>query len=248
MARIAFLNTKIDNLTMNQAIEEIDRLIVNPKNAYLVTPNLDHIVFLEEDEEFRRVYDNADLILADGKPLIWISKYLKKPIVEKVSGSDMFPRVCEMAAQKGYSIYILGAAQGVAAKAADELVMAYTGLKIVGTFSPAYGFEKEQEELHSVIQRIRDAHPDILAVSLGSPKGEKFIYKYFDELNVPMSMSIGATIDFIAGNVQRAPKWMSDHGLEWLYRTMKEPGRLAKRYWKDARAIIPIIRKYKKER
>lgn len=120
MARIRFMNTEIDNLTMDEAVDEIERLVQKEGCTYIVTPNLDHIVTLETDYEFAEAYKNADLIMADGKPLIWISRYLKRPIKEKISGSDLFPRICEMCAEKGYTIFILGAAVGVADKAAKS--------------------------------------------------------------------------------------------------------------------------------
>ena len=142
MGRIKFLNTYIDNLTMQEAIDVTERLIAKTGCSYVVTPNLDHIVTLETDQEFAKVYSNADLILADGKPLIWISKLLKTPIQEKISGSDFFPKMCEMCANKGYSIFILGAAEGIAEKAAENLCKKYKGLKIAGTYSPPLGFEK----------------------------------------------------------------------------------------------------------
>ena len=122
MTRINFMNTEIDNLTMNETLIEIDKLIRLNECAYVVTPNVDHIVQLERDEELKRVYENASLILADGKPLIWISKFYKTPIKEKISGSDLFPKVCDLAAKKGFTMYLLGAAEGVAAKAAKNLM------------------------------------------------------------------------------------------------------------------------------
>lgn len=245
MARIKLLNTYIDNLTMQEAVDATEKLICKTETAYVVTPNLDHIVTLEKDSEFAEIYSNADLILADGKPLIWISKLLKTPIKEKISGSDFFPQMCKMCADKRYSIFILGAAEGIAAKAAKNLCQKYKGLKVVGTYSPPFGFEKNENELRIITEMIHKAKPDILAVSLGSPKGEKYIYRNLKENRVPLSISIGATIDFEAGNVKRAPKWMAEHGLEWLYRITQDPKRLAKRYWNDAVKIVPIIRKYK---
>ena len=149
-----------------------------------------------------------------------------------------------MCANKGFSIFILGAAEGVAEKAAENLCKKYQGLKIVGTYSPPFGFEKNENELKVIESLIRNARPDVLAVSLGSPKGEKFIYKHLKEYGVSLGISIGATIDFEAGNVKRAPKWMADSGLEWLFRITQDPNRLVKRYWNDATKIIPIIRKY----
>lgn len=246
MARIKFLNTYVDNLTMPEAVDKAEQLIEQDGCSYVVTPNLDHIVILEDDREFAEVYSNADLVLADGKPLIWISKLMKNPIKEKISGSDFFPYLCEMCANRGFSIFILGAAEGVADKAAENLCKKYQGLKIVGTYSPPFGFEKNESELKVIESLVRKARPDVLAVSLGSPKGEKFLYKHLEEYGVSLGISIGATIDFEAGNVKRAPKWMADSGLEWLFRITQDPKRLVKRYWNDATKIIPIIRKYSK--
>lgn len=242
--RMEFLNTKIDNLTMEESLKIID-LLINIKNpSYVVTPNVDHIVKLEEDKEFQEVYENANLILTDGMPLIWISKIKKTPIKEKVSGSDLFPKVCELAAKKGYKVFLLGAAEGVAEKAARNLERKYDGLNIVGTYSPSYGFEKKEDEINHIIDIVRKTKPDILAVGLGAPKQEKFIYKYKDELNVPISLAIGASIDFEAGNVKRAPKWMQKVGLEWLYRLYKEPKRMFKRYLIDDLKIMYLSIKY----
>ena len=130
MSRIKFLNTYVDNLTMDEAINKIDELIINKKPSYVVTPNVDHIVKLEDDREFVEVYKEADLILTDGMPLIWISKLKKNPIIEKISGSDLFPEVCKLASKKGYKIFLLGAAEGVAAKAAENLISKYDKLNI----------------------------------------------------------------------------------------------------------------------
>lgn len=245
MGRIKFLNTEVDNLTMDEAVQRVDELVHLGRPSYVVTPNLDHICLLEKDTEFAEVYKNADLILTDGKPLIWISKLRKQPIKQKISGSDFFPKVCEMAAKEGYGIYILGAAEGVADKAAKNLINRFHNLSIVGTYSPSYGFEKSKDEIEKIMNLVREAKPDILAVSLGSPKGEKFIYKYLMDMKVPVSMSIGATIDFEAGNVKRAPKWMSEHGLEWLFRISQDPKRMIQRYARDAKEIIPIMMRYK---
>lgn len=245
MARIKFMNTCIDNLTMSETLNEIDKLIQKKKCSYVVTPNVDHIVRLEKDEELQKVYKNASLVLTDGKPLIWISKWYKTPIKEKISGSDLFPRVCQLAANKNYTIYLLGAAEGVADTAARNLMKKYPGLNIVGTYSPPFGFEKNEQEMNKIKTQIQDVHPDILIVGLGCPKQEKFMYYHCKELGVPISFGLGASIDFEAGNIKRAPKWMSNHGLEWLYRFSKEPKRLFKRYFVDDLKIIQVARKYR---
>ena len=247
MSRIKFLNTYIDNLTMEEALLRIDELIKGSNHAYVVTPNVDHIVKLEKDEKFRQVYNDADLILADGMPLIWISKVLKTSIKEKVSGSDLFPKVCEMASQKKYSIFLLGAAEGVAEKAAEKLCKRYKGLKVVGVYSPPYGFEKNENEIAKIIDMVKSCKPKILAVGVGAPKQEKFIYKYKEVMNVPISLAVGASIDFEAGNVKRAPLWMQKSGLEWLYRLCKEPKRMFRRYLIDDLKIVKIVIKYRKQ-
>ncbi|HFC9287631.1 TPA: WecB/TagA/CpsF family glycosyltransferase [Clostridium perfringens] len=244
MSRMNFLNIEVDNLTMNEAIDRAEELIIKKKPSYVVTPNVDHIVKLENDKEFQEVYKNADLILTDGMPLIWISKIKGNPIKEKISGSDFFPKLCERAAEKGYSIFLLGAAEGVATKAAKNLKEKYEGLNIVGTYSPSYGFEKKDDEIKMIIEMINKAKPDILAVGLGAPKQEKFLHKYRNDLNVPISLAIGASIDFEAGNINRAPKWMQNCGLEWFYRLCKEPKRMFKRYLVDDLKIIKIAKKY----
>lgn len=246
MARIKFMNTCIDNLTMSETLNEIDKLIQKKNCSYVVTPNVDHIVRLEKDVELQKVYKNASLILTDGKPLIWISKWYRTPIKEKISGSDLFPKVCELAANKNYTMYLLGAAEGVADTAARNLMKKYPGLNIVGTYSPPFGFEKNEQEINKIKAQIKDVHPDILIVGLGCPKQEKFMYYHCKELGVPISFGLGASIDFEAGNIKRAPKWMSEHGLEWLYRITQDPKRLVKRYLVDDMKIVGLAGKYRR--
>lgn len=246
MGRIKFLNVEVDNLNMTEAIEAIEGLILKRKNSYVITPNVDHIVKIENDKEFKDIYDNADLILTDGMPLVWISRLLKTPIKEKVSGSDLFPLTCKMASEKGYKVFLLGAKEGVAAKAAENLKRKYNNLNICGMYSPYIGFEKDPEEIKNIIKIVNQAKPDIIAVGLGAPKQEKFIYKFKDKLNVPVALAIGASIDFEAGVVKRAPRWMQERGLEWLYRLIQEPRRMAKRYLVDDIKIISLAWKYRK--
>ena len=246
MARIKFMNTCIDNLTMSETLNEIDKLIQKKNCSYVVTPNVDHIVRLEKDAELQKVYKNASLILTDGKPLIWISKWYRTLIKEKISGSDLFPKVCELAANKNYTMYLLGAAEGVADTAARNLMKKYPGLNIVGTYSPPFGFEKNEQEINKIKVQIKDVHPDILIVGLGCPKQEKFMYYHCKELGVPISFGLGASIDFEAGNIKRAPKWMSEHGLEWLYRITQDPKRLVKRYLVDDMKIVGLAGKYRR--
>ena len=234
-------NIEVDNITMDECVEKIDYLISSKKKGYVVTPNVDHIVKLQEDKEFRSVYKSADLVVADGMPLIWYSKLIRRPLKEKISGSDLFPKICELASKKNYSIFLLGAKEGVALEAAKKLQDKYKGLKIAGCYSPPFGFEKNISELKKIIKIINDSNAEILAVGLGAPKQEKFIYRNINELNVLISLAIGATIDFEAGNIKRAPKWMQRCGLEWFYRFLMDPKRLFKRYFIEDIKFISIV-------
>lgn len=246
MSRMKFMNTEIDNLTMDETLQAIDQLIQEDKNAYVVTPNVDHIVQLETSKELQDVYNNASLILTDGKPLLWIAKWYGTPIKEKLSGSDLFPLLCDMSAKKGYRMFFLGAAEGVAAKAAKNLEKRYKGLQVVGTYSPPFGFENNVDEMNKIKEMIREAKPHILIVGLGCPKQEKFMYHHCRDLGVPISFGLGASLDFEAGNIKRAPKWMANHGLEWLFRITQDPKRMIKRYLVDDRKILDIAIKYRK--
>lgn len=151
-----------------------------------------------------------------------------------------------MAAKKEYKMFFLGAAEGVAAKAAENLAKRYKGLQVVGTYSPPYGFEKNPEEMDKIKGMIKEAKPHILIVGLGCPKQEKFMYHHCEELGVPISFGLGASFDFEAGNIKRAPRWMADHGLEWLFRITQDPKRMAKRYLVDDRKILGLAIKYRK--
>lgn len=245
MSKMKFMNIVIDNITTSEAIGKVTKLIIDKKKSYIVTPNVDHIVQLEKDSEFRKAYQGAELVLVDGKPLIWISKLYGTPIKEKISGSDLFPLLCELAAKKGFSMFFLGAKEGVAEIAANNLRLKYKGLNIVGTYSPPMGFEKSANEIEKAISIVNNCNPDILIIALGAPKQEKFIMHYKDRLNATVSLGLGASLDFEAKTVKRAPKWMSDHGLEWFYRFLQEPGRLFKRYFVDDIQIIKLIIKYR---
>lgn len=240
--RKKMFNIDIDNVTMQEAIESIDKLVEDrSKNAYVVTPNVDHIVKVQSDKEFYNVYKEADLVLADGVPVIWASKLLKKTLKEKVSGSDLFPLLCERAAKKKYKVFLLGGLEGVADKAGKILTEQYPDLNIVGTYCPPFGFEANEEENNKIINMLNETKPDILFVGVGAPKQEKWIYNNRCNYNIPVSLGIGASFDFIAGTVKRAPVWMQKSGLEWFYRLIKEPKRMFKRYIIDDTVFFKML-------
>ena len=244
--RMRFMNTYVDNVTEEEAIRHIEECVKNRTIGFVVTPNVDQIVMMEKNLYFREICDNAELSVVDGHPLLWIAKWYKRPIKEKICGSDLMPHLCKIAAEKGYKVFLLGAAEGIAAKAADILVEQNPGLKIAGTYSPPFGFEKDEKELEKINTILKESEADLLFVGMGAPKQSVFIYENMHKYQIPMSFCVGATIDFIAGEQKRAPRWMTDHGMEWLYRLFKEPKRMFKRYIINDTKIIRLAWKYRK--
>lgn len=226
-------------VTAEEAIEELEVLVAEGHGGYVVTPNVDHVVQAEDSEALRAAYDDASLSLVDGQPLIWLSKMLGEPFPEKISGSDFVPLVVDRAAERGWRLFFLGAAEGVGARAAEVLRDRYPGIDIV-VHSPSFGFEQDPDETARVLGMIQNADPQVLVLALGCPKQELLMHRWRDQLGATIAIGSGATLDFIAGNVSRSPTWMSDAGLEWLYRLAREPRRLAHRYLVRDPQIVKI--------
>jgi len=243
--KISLLGVPIDNITMEETICNIEKYISEGYAKSIFIPNVDCLIKFQKDRDFKNVYRSCDLVLPDSYLFLWAGKFLRTPFKEKVAGSDLFPRFCEFAAKKGYKIFLLGAGPGVAKKAGENLKQKNPGLEIVGTYSPSYGFETDESENQKIIKMIQLAKPDVLFVGLGAPKQEKWIYKYKEQYKVPVSIGVGASFDFIAGNVKRAPQWMSNYGFEWLWRLFQEPKRLWKRYLIDDVPFFYLILKQK---
>ena len=245
MEKQPLLNTYVNNVDMSETLDEIYRLIDEKQKSYVVAINVDVVMKIEKDEYLKKITDEANLTLVDGKPLVWIAKWHKKPVKTKISGSDMVPELCKAAAKRGYRIFIIGGKEGVAEKAKENLEKENKEIKIVGTYSPPFGFEKDENELDRINSIISEAHPDILIVCFGCPKQEKWIYENYNKYDAIISICAGATVDFLAGNVNRAPGWMSEHGLEWLYRFFQEPKRLFRRYFIEDMRILKLVWKYR---
>ena len=246
MEKQPLLNTYVNNVNMDEAIQAIEDMIASEKKSYIVAINVDVVMKIENDSYLKEITDKADMVLVDGKPLEWIAKWHKRPIKAKISGSDLVPILCKRAAEKGYSVYIIGGKEGIAEKAKQNLERDLPGIRIVGTYAPPFGFEKNENELNKINSMISDTHPDLLIACFGCPKQEKWRYENYHKYDAKVSVCAGATVDFLAGNVNRAPKWMSNHGLEWFYRFLQEPKRMFKRYFVDDVKIIKLIRKYGK--
>lgn len=245
MEKQALLNTFINNVTMSETVEAIEQMIAADKKSYVVAINVDVVMKIEADPYLKKIVDDADMVLVDGKPLVWISKLHGRPLKEKVSGSDLVPLLCEVAAKNGYKVFIIGGKEGSAERAKQRLEEKLPDIKIVGTYAPPFGFEKDDAELERINHMISQAHPDLLITCFGCPKQEKWIYENIEKYDAKVSICAGATVDFLAGNVTRAPRWMSEHGLEWFYRFLQEPKRMFRRYFVDDIKIVQLIHKYK---
>ena len=220
----------IDSVTLRGLLRSICIQISQRLPGYIVTPNIDHICRYHDSEEFRDAYHHALLSLPDGTPLLWAGRILKTPLREKLSGSDLIYHLSEFAAKKGFSVYLLGAAEGVAGEAARRLAARYPGLAVAGVDSPPLGFEEEPEMNAMVVQRVVDSNADICFVALGSPKQEVWMRQNSGPCRVPVMIGVGGSFDFVAGRVRRAPVWMQRTGLEWFWRLCHEPRRLWRRY------------------
>ena len=233
--RIPFLNTYIDNLTAQEAKNCVDEFIRSPGYHYVVTPN----------PELKAICEKADLILTDGQIVVKISRKGKYPIKERVAMTDFVWNVMDLADEKGYKVFLFGGKEDVLAKATDRIKEKYPKLNIVDSYSPPFGFEKNEEYLNQANERIKESKADILIVFLGCPKQEKFIANNKDQYQIPISITMGGCVDFIAGGVKRAPMWMQKAGLEWFFRFLQEPKRMFKRYFIEDIRIFKLARKYR---
>lgn len=228
MKKVKVLNLEIDNISKSEFLSRL-------KSGVVFTPNVDHLIKLQKDSEFLQAYSISDYRLCDSQIVLYAAKFLGTPIKEKISGSDLFPAFYEYHKHnEDINIFLLGAEAGVAYRAQNKINARIGRDIIVGCYSPPFGFENNPEECQRIVDIIHNSRATVLVIGVGAPKQEKWIYKYKQKLpQIQIFMALGATIDFEAGNVQRAPQWMSKVGLEWLFRLLCEPKRLWKRYLVD---------------
>ncbi len=225
--RVAILNVNIHALTNAQTLTIIEDFIASGQPHQLVTVNPEFVVAAQSDAEFRHIINRAALALPDGVGLLKAARFLGTiPLPERVPGSDLVIRLAALSHQKGYRIYFLGAQEGVAEKAVENLKNMYPRLQVAGCYagSPA------PEENEAIVQRILSTRPDILLVAYGAPRQDKWIARNLNRLQVPVCIGIGGAFDFVAGTTKRAPVWLQRIGLEWLHRLLMQPWRW-KRIW-----------------
>ena len=245
--RLQIGHLAVDPLTFPEAVEEISRLVEAKAGGFVFTPNVDHFVLAEDDVAFREAYAKATFSLTDGMPVVWASRFLDVRVPERVSGSDLILPLMEKAAQRGWRVYLLGAAPGVADKAAEVIRQRFP-VNIVGTDSPNLKAGQTAAESEPILRRVREAKPDLLLVAFGSPKQETWIAEVASHLTPTVAIGIGAGLDFISGRVPRAPRWMAKAGLEWFYRLSREPRRLWRRYLVNDPRFFGIVVRTRRER
>ena len=239
MENLRILNLDIHNWTFQAFLEQLEEGVV-------VTPNIDHFVKLQKDKEFYDCYSNSEHVVCDSRVIQLLSKFLYpgKGVVEQIAGSDLFPAYCQYHKDNtdNVKVFLLGGTEESVVIAKDKLNEKAESNIVVEGYSPPFGFEKSEEELDKIITMVNESGATALAVGVGAPKQEKWIFAHRDKMpNVKLFFAIGATIDFQAGAVKRAPRWMVNAGLEWFYRMMQEPGRLVKRYLVDDLPFLWLI-------
>jgi N-acetylglucosaminyldiphosphoundecaprenol N-acetyl-beta-D-mannosaminyltransferase len=222
--RINVLDVPVDIVTMEEAVQIIDGYIHEKRTHLIVTANAEMVMQADADKELHAILAQADMVVADGAGVVWAAKYQGCPLRERVAGADLVPRLFELSVQKGYKVFMLGAAPGIAQRAAANIRERFPGVHICGIQD---GYFARDEEA-AVVARIKEANPDILLIALGVPRQEKWIWRYKDHLNIPVCMGVGGVFDVLAGVAQRAPLWMQKASLEWLYRLLKQPERLGR--------------------
>lgn len=241
--RYEILNTYVNAISMDETIMEVEKIIESRKPTQHVVINALKVNLMREDPELREIINSCPLINADGASIVWAAKKLGVPLKERVAGIDLFENLVKLAAEKGYKIYLFGAKEEVVTKVKDIFEKQYPTLQIVG-YRNGYFTETDESE---IVKNMHDSGADMMFVAFSSPKKEYWVNRYLNELNIPFVMGVGGSFDVVAGVTDRAPKWMQNHGLEWFYRFIQEPGRLWNRYMVGNRKFVAYTYQCRRE-
>ncbi|WP_395090570.1 WecB/TagA/CpsF family glycosyltransferase [Armatimonas sp.] len=231
--QVIISNTRFDNVSMAEAVERILQLVHKADSPqHVCTGNVDHLALLKEDAEFRVIYSSAALVLADGMPIVWLSRLRPDTanLAERVAGSDLLLELCRASAWTGLKLFFLGGMPGAADAAKAILEERFPGVQICGTYCPPKEIFETPEEQEKIAKILRATNPDVLLVGLGAPKQEKWIARHKMQLGVPVSIGIGGSFEMAAGMISRAPRLVQRTGMEWAWRLLQDPKRLYKRY------------------
>ncbi len=229
---VVVLGIPFQDVSFGDVVEWVKQRVQARRPGYIATANMDFIMQAWRDPEQQRILLEADLVVADGIPIVWLSRLMGFGLKERVTGSDLVPRFAELCAREGFSLYGLGGAPGVAEKATAHLVQRYPGLRIAGCYSPPKADVLDMNNAE-ILAKLEAARPDILLVAFGAPKQEKWVNMHIRQWQVPVSIGIGGSLDFLAGTQKRAPRIFQKCALEWLWRMFSDPKRLFKRYFSN---------------
>jgi N-acetylglucosaminyldiphosphoundecaprenol N-acetyl-beta-D-mannosaminyltransferase len=232
-------------ITMDETIEDAVAHIKAGKPGYYITPNADFIAQAYNNEALKEILFHADRVVCDGMPLVWLSRYFKPALPERVAGSDMVFRLFAEADRHQWKVYFLGSEEVTLAQTKAILKNDYPAMEVVGTFSPPFG-PVDAWPNERILKEIAETRPDLLLVAVGCPKQEYWIARYSREAGVPLSIGIGASLDFICGTQTRAPIWVQKIGMEWFWRLLTNPRRLLKRYVKDFYYLILLAQRQRR--
>ncbi len=218
------LGVRVHRVRMAEALQRIEQLISLREPNLVITADANAVLIALEDAEFRALMETAPLVTADGAGLLWAGRRLKQPFPERVSGVDLVEQLTRLSHEKGYRLYFLGAAPGVAERAAQNLLLRYPNAQIVGV---QHGYFQDSDE-PAIVAQIAAARPDVLLIGMGMPRQEKWAWAHRDTLGAPVMIGVGGSFDVYAGVVKRAPRWMQRTGCEWLWRLIQDPRKIKK--------------------
>lgn len=223
------LGVGISAITMDETLAQISRWIEHQERRYVSVCNVHTVMECQQDKLMRQAVNGASIATPDGMPLVWLGRAKSKRPVQRVYGPDLMLALCELAANKGYRQYFYGGAEGVPELLAQRLTERFPGLQVAGAYSPPFRPLSDQENAE-IADQINAACPDVIWVGLGTPKQDLWMAAHRGRLEAPVLIAVGAAFDFHTGRKEQAPSWMQRSGLEWLFRLLSEPRRLAKRY------------------
>jgi N-acetylglucosaminyldiphosphoundecaprenol N-acetyl-beta-D-mannosaminyltransferase len=235
--RITLMGCQVDNLSMEDTLVRVEEFIRSGRPHQHVVVNVDKLVKASRDPELRRIINDCALINADGMPVVWAARLLGKPLKERVAGIDLFEALMRRAGDRGWRVFLLGAREEVVRAVCDTYRGRYPALRIAGYRN---GYWSEQEEA-AVVEQIQASRAELLFVAISSPKKEQFLGRYQGAMRIPFAMGVGGSFDVAIGKVRRAPLWMQRAGLEWFFRFLQEPRRMARRYFFDDLAFVWLL-------
>ncbi|WP_165249390.1 WecB/TagA/CpsF family glycosyltransferase [Adlercreutzia sp. ZJ141] len=240
--RYPILNSYVNVLSLEETVAAVEEIISRGVPTQHVVINASKVNLMEGDPRLREIVNACPLINADGASIVWVAKRFGVPLKERVTGIDLFLRLVELAAEKGYGIYLFGAKDEVVRVVKETFEERYPGIRIAGCRNGYFSKTDEPD----IVADMAASGADMMFVAFSSPKKEYWVHEHLDKIGIPFVMGVGGSFDVVAGVTVRAPKWMQEHGLEWLYRFIQEPGRLWKRYIVGNARFVLLTLKYGK--